>query len=184
MGGRWGCGDGGAGEERVSGKPLPSPQRQLARLSPRGGVSGFLHPSPRRCTLVLQLITVSRSLKLPPLSFPSKADGSKDMHYIALAMGAAGITSRVMNRYFTPVSHPCMNTKAAPGQIPAHDILEARRIINVHQVPRRFFYVPGNFDIILGPFLIKKSPFLTYFTFLAPCHPNTRRLRAQACARA
>lgn len=32
--------------------------------------------------------------------------------------------SRILNRDFTPVSHPCMNMKAAPGQIPLKDILE------------------------------------------------------------
>ena len=46
--------------------------------------------------------------------------------YIALCLGAAGSLSRVLNRRFTPVTHPLMAT-AAPGQLSVAELM-ARRI--------------------------------------------------------
>eukprot|EP00035_Acanthoeca_spectabilis_P013322 m.246680 g.246680 ORF g.246680 m.246680 type:complete len:254 (+) comp15856_c0_seq12:3265-4026(+) len=95
----------------------------------------------------MHLIEASRTLSLPPLATGKKrvliSHEKIEIGVIALAMGAAGTLSRILNRDFTPVSHPCMAAKAAPGQIPLKDILEARRIIQVHQVPDRYFYVFG-----------------------------------------
>eukprot|EP00658_Telonema_sp_P-2_P000023 TRINITY_DN10005_c0_g1_i2.p1 TRINITY_DN10005_c0_g1~~TRINITY_DN10005_c0_g1_i2.p1 ORF type:complete len:516 (-),score=105.26 TRINITY_DN10005_c0_g1_i2:389-1936(-) len=89
----------------------------------------------------LKLVSVSRVLELPERQRKTGADGQ--MGVIALAMGAAGVTSRILNEHFTPVSHPILGVTAAPGQIPLAEIHTARRIINVHQVPTRRFYVFG-----------------------------------------
>ena len=85
----------------------------------------------------LKLIRVSRSLDLPSPVAPAGAEAvapsagggggpawasdaaRPSLGVIALAMGPAGVTSRVLNRDFTPVSHPLLSAKAAPGQIPS-----------------------------------------------------------------
>ena len=86
----------------------------------------------------LLLISVSRGLSLPR----QKKDG-EPMPIIALAMGSEGVMSRVMNRYFTPVTHPLLKKAAAPGQITLSQILATRRTICMHQVPDRNFFAFG-----------------------------------------
>ncbi|KAF9202742.1 3-dehydroquinate dehydratase (3-dehydroquinase) [Haplosporangium sp. Z 27] len=65
----------------------------------------------------------------------------EDLPLIAMNMGAEGQLSRVLNNYLTPVSHPLLPTKAAPGQISARDILIARHIIGL--LPSKEFYLFG-----------------------------------------
>lgn len=62
--------------------------------------------------------------------------------HIALAMGAPGRMSRVLNVHWTPVTHPLLPAAAAPGQLSAAQILDARR--NLGYLPSRQFYIFGN----------------------------------------
>jgi pentafunctional AROM polypeptide len=52
-----------------------------------------------------------------------------DRPVIALNMGVAGKLSRVLNGFLTPVSHPALPTKAAPGQLSAAEIRRALSLI-------------------------------------------------------
>lgn len=49
------------------------------------------------------------------------------MPFIAINAGEAGKMSRVLNRIFTPVTHPLLPFKAAPGQMSASEIMQIRR---------------------------------------------------------
>ena len=64
------------------------------------------------------------------------------MPHIALAMGPAGQMSRVLNSVYTPVTHPLLPSVAAPGQMSAAQILDARRAYGY--LPSRKFCIFGN----------------------------------------
>ena len=71
---------------------------------------------------------------------------------IAINMGRAGQTSRILNNFMTPVSHPAMPIKAAPGQLSATEIRTALNLMG-DIVPRQF-YLFGN------PVSASKSPLM------------------------
>eukprot|EP00929_Paragymnodinium_shiwhaense_P042531 TRINITY_DN21998_c0_g2_i1.p1 TRINITY_DN21998_c0_g2~~TRINITY_DN21998_c0_g2_i1.p1 ORF type:complete len:1551 (+),score=381.55 TRINITY_DN21998_c0_g2_i1:60-4655(+) len=62
--------------------------------------------------------------------------------HIALAMGGMGQMSRVLNTYFTPVTHPLLQVAAAPGQMSAAQILDARRAVGY--LPASKFFIFGS----------------------------------------
>jgi len=62
--------------------------------------------------------------------------------HIALAMGAPGQMSRVLNVLYTPVNHPLLPAAAAPGQMPASQILAARKAYGY--LPVRTWSIFGN----------------------------------------
>merc|ERR1712190_82839 len=47
--------------------------------------------------------------------------------FIAMCLGEVGSFSRVLNRTLTPVTHPAMPAKAAPGQLSIQEIRFARQ---------------------------------------------------------
>ncbi|KAL9101267.1 MAG: hypothetical protein Q9163_003465 [Psora crenata] len=57
---------------------------------------------------------------------------------IAINMGQEGQLSRIQNEFLTPISHPALPFKAAPGQLSAAEI---RTALSLHGVikPRKFF---------------------------------------------
>ncbi|EJP61023.1 pentafunctional AROM polypeptide [Beauveria bassiana ARSEF 2860] len=55
------------------------------------------------------------------------SDGSPPI--IAINMGTAGQLSRVLNGFLTPVSHPALPFKAAPGQLSATEIRQALALV-------------------------------------------------------
>lgn len=61
---------------------------------------------------------------------------------IAINMGAQGQLSRVLNETFTPVTHPLLPNKAAPGQLSFKQIQEALTLVG--QSPAKQFYLFGN----------------------------------------
>ncbi|KAG8905733.1 3-dehydroquinate dehydratase (3-dehydroquinase) [Tulasnella sp. 403] len=61
---------------------------------------------------------------------------------IAINMGHAGQLSRILNMSFSPVSHPALPTKAAPGQISFAQIQTALNLIG--QLPAKQFYLFGS----------------------------------------
>lgn len=60
---------------------------------------------------------------------------------IALNMGAAGQLSRVLNTLLTPVTHPALPAKAAPGQLSVAEIHTARHLLGM--LPARRFVLLG-----------------------------------------
>lgn len=61
---------------------------------------------------------------------------------IAINMGAQGQLSRILNETFTPVTHPLLPNKAAPGQLSFKQIQEALALVG--QLPAQQFYLFGN----------------------------------------
>jgi pentafunctional AROM polypeptide len=57
---------------------------------------------------------------------------------IAINMGYEGQLSRVLNTFLTPVTHPSLPIKAAPGQLSLKQINEARYTIGTLK-PKEFF---------------------------------------------
>ncbi|CAG8573350.1 540_t:CDS:2 [Ambispora leptoticha] len=60
---------------------------------------------------------------------------------IAINMGTKGQLSRILNKVFTPVTHPALPTKAAPGQLSIAEIHKGLHLIGL--LPKRKFYVFG-----------------------------------------
>ena len=61
-----------------------------------------------------------------------------DLPFIAMNMGEAGKMSRVSNGFMTPVSHPALPVKAAPGQLSAAEIRKVLGIVGEIE-PKKFF---------------------------------------------
>ncbi|CAO3574658.1 unnamed protein product [Mortierella alpina] len=84
---------------------------------------------------------------------------AQDLPLIAMNMGAQGQLSRVLNNYLTPVTHPLLPVKAAPGQLSAREILMARSTIGL--LPAKQFYLFGT------PISQSLSPLMHNTSFLS-----------------
>ena len=60
---------------------------------------------------------------------------------IAINMGVVGQLSRILNMAFTPVTHPLLPTRAAPGQLSFVEIQKALHLVG--QLPAKQFYIFG-----------------------------------------
>ncbi|KAJ7254628.1 aromatic amino acid family biosynthesis-like protein [Mycena haematopus] len=75
--------------------------------------------------------------------FVSEANSKPDAKpIIAINMGVEGQMSRILNPTFSPVSHPLLPSKAAPGQLSFAEIQKALHLIG--QLPSRRFALFGN----------------------------------------
>ncbi|KAH8996222.1 Pentafunctional AroM protein [Lactarius akahatsu] len=75
--------------------------------------------------------------------FVKRANSAVDAKpIIAINMGVDGQLSRVLNHTFTPVTHPLLPSKAAPGQLSFVEIQTALNLIG--ELPARKFYIFGN----------------------------------------
>ena len=70
--------------------------------------------------------------------FKSWAQTAHDTPIIAINMGRKGQSSRVQNEFMTPVSHPALPSKAAPGQLSAAEIRYTLASLGVIE-PKQFF---------------------------------------------
>lgn len=61
---------------------------------------------------------------------------------LAINMGSIGQLSRVLNPVLTPVTHASMPSRAAPGQLTAREVAEARSLIGL--LPARKFWLFGS----------------------------------------
>ncbi|KAI9451848.1 Pentafunctional AroM protein [Russula earlei] len=74
--------------------------------------------------------------------FVSRTISAKDAKpIIAINMGVEGQLSRILNTTFTPVTHPLLPTRAAPGQLSFVEIQTALHLIG--QLPVKRFYIFG-----------------------------------------
>lgn len=73
---------------------------------------------------VIKLVGVANSLddNTALRKFKTWAEESHDVPLIAINMGDKGQLSRILNGFMTPVSHPSLPFKAAPGQLSATEI--------------------------------------------------------------
>ncbi|KAL8946801.1 MAG: hypothetical protein Q9222_006849 [Ikaeria aurantiellina] len=82
--------------------------------------------------------------------FRSWALTAHSVPLIAINMGIEGQLSRIQNSFLTPVSHPALPFKAAPGQLSAAEI---RTALSLHGVIK-----PKNFYLFGTPIAQSKSP--------------------------
>ncbi|KAH8816292.1 Shikimate dehydrogenase [Xylogone sp. PMI_703] len=84
--------------------------------------------------------------------FRTSMTAAHDVPLIAINMGVQGKLSRVLNGFMTPVSHPALPFKAAPGQLSAKEIRQALSIIG--KIEPKSFYLFGT------PISASRSPAL------------------------
>ncbi|KAL2160271.1 hypothetical protein VTH06DRAFT_1444 [Thermothelomyces fergusii] len=97
-------------------------------------------------------------------SFKAKMLAAHDTPIIALNMGPAGRLSRVLNGFMTPVTHPALPAKAAPGQLSATEIRQALALIG--ELEPKSFYLFGK------PIGSSRSPALHNALFAAAGLPH------------
>ncbi|KAH8677261.1 dehydroquinase class 1 [Xylariales sp. PMI_506] len=85
-------------------------------------------------------------------NFRDRMVDSHDKPIIALNMGTAGKLSRVLNQFLTPVSHPDLPFKAAPGQLSAAEIRAGLALLG--KIEAQNFYLFGK------PISASRSPAL------------------------
>jgi len=93
---------------------------------------------------VIKIVGKANTLEdnLALYSFVKKATvatGSKPV--LAINMGVAGQMSRILNSTFSPVTHPLLPNKAAPGQLSFKEIQAALTLIG--QLPPQKYYIFG-----------------------------------------
>ena len=93
------------------------------------------------------------------LTFKSWAKSAHDTPIIAINMGPEGQLSRIQNLFLTPVSHPALPYKAAPGQLSAADI---RKGLALHGAIK-----PKQFYLFGKPIALSRSPALHNSLFKA-----------------
>ncbi|KAF2418784.1 aldolase [Tothia fuscella] len=74
--------------------------------------------------------------------------------FSGLNMGRAGQLSRAHNKIFTPITHPLLPIIAAPGQLSAAEINQARHAIG--EMPRLDFYGIGSYRSTVQAMFIEK----------------------------
>lgn len=97
-------------------------------------------------------------------SFKQRMLAAHKTPIIAINMGPAGKLSRVLNSFLTPVSHPALPFKAAPGQLSATEIRQALSLVG--ELDQRFFYLFGK------PISQSRSPALHNTLFKANGLPH------------
>ena len=91
---------------------------------------------------VVKIVGVARTMQdnLALEAFRASVAGGAPL--IALNMGAAGQLSRVLNDTLTPVTHPALPARAAPGQLSVREIHTARHLLGL--LPARRFVLLGS----------------------------------------
>ncbi len=89
---------------------------------------------------IVKLVGVASSLEdnFALMRFKQWAEKAHDVRVIAINMGRKGQLSRVLNSFMTPVSHPALPFKAAPGQLSAAEIRKGLALIGEIE-PKRFY---------------------------------------------
>lgn len=115
---------------------------------------------------IIKLVGVARSQEdnFALASFKSRMQAAHSIPMIAINMGAQGKLSRVLNGFLTPVSHPELPFKAAPGQLSAAEIRQALSLIG--ELDERSFYLFGT------PISQSRSPALHNTLFKANGLPH------------
>ncbi|KAK4115605.1 Pentafunctional AroM protein [Canariomyces notabilis] len=115
---------------------------------------------------VIKLVGVARDIadNFALVNFKEKMLAAHDKPMITLNMGTAGKLSRVLNGFMTPVSHPALPYKAAPGQLSATEIRQALALIG--QLEPKSFYLFGK------PISSSRSPALHNTLFGATGLPH------------
>ncbi|RTE68697.1 Pentafunctional AROM polypeptide [Fusarium euwallaceae] len=103
---------------------------------------------------IVKLVGVARSSEdnFDLAKFKSRMQEARKTPMIAMNMGKAGKLSRVLNKFLTPVSHPALPFKAAPGQMSAAEIRRGLALLGDLD--------PYNFYLFGKPISASRSPAL------------------------
>ncbi|OKL64302.1 Pentafunctional AROM polypeptide 2 [Talaromyces atroroseus] len=119
---------------------------------------------------IIKLVGVAKSLKdnTALREFKDWAEHAHDVPVIAINMGDKGQLSRMLNGFMTPVSHPSLPFKAAPGQLSAAEIRKGLSIMG--EITAKKFAIFGK------PISASRSPALhnTLFEQAGLPHVYTR----------
>lgn len=115
---------------------------------------------------IIKLVGVARSQEdnFALASFKARMLAAHKTPIIAMNMGPQGKLSRVLNGFLTPVSHPELPFKAAPGQLSATEIRQGLSLTG--ELDERFFYLFGT------PISQSRSPALHNTLFKANGLPH------------
>lgn len=115
---------------------------------------------------IIKLVGVARTQEdnYALASFKQRMLAAHKTPIIAINMGPVGKLSRVLNSFLTPVSHPALPFKAAPGQLSAAEIRQALSLVG--ELDERFFYLFGK------PISQSRSPALHNTLFKANGLPH------------
>ncbi|QVM08262.1 3-dehydroquinate dehydratase (3-dehydroquinase) [Coccidioides posadasii str. Silveira] len=88
---------------------------------------------------IIKLVGVAKCLddNIALRKFKTWAQDAHEIPVIAINMGEKGRLSRILNGFMTPVSHPKLPFKAAPGQLSAQDIRKGLSLMGEIE-PRKF----------------------------------------------
>jgi pentafunctional AROM polypeptide len=116
---------------------------------------------------IIKLVGVAESLKdnTALREFKDWAERAHDVPVIAINMGDKGQLSRILNGFMTPVSHPSLPFKAAPGQLSAAEIRKGLSIMGE--------ITPKKFAIFGKPIAVSRSPALHNTLFEQAGLPHT-----------
>ncbi|KAH2202348.1 hypothetical protein KXV50_003039 [Aspergillus fumigatus] len=119
---------------------------------------------------VIKLVGVARNLddNTALRKFKNWAEEAHDVPLIAINMGGNGQLSRILNGFMTPVSHPALPFRAAPGQLSATDIRKGLSLMG--EIKKKRFALFGS------PISESRSPALhnTLFAEMGLPHEYTR----------
>ncbi|OAA58845.1 pentafunctional AROM polypeptide [Cordyceps fumosorosea ARSEF 2679] len=103
---------------------------------------------------IIKLVGVAQNVddNFDLLRFKSRTASDEAPPVIAINMGMAGQLSRILNGFLTPVSHPALPFKAAPGQLSAAEIRQALTLVGQLE--------PRNFHLFGQPISQSRSPAL------------------------
>ncbi|KAI1187918.1 EPSP synthase-domain-containing protein [Nemania serpens] len=103
---------------------------------------------------VIKLVGVAKTMEdnFSLISFRDRMFAAHSKPIIALNMGTIGQLSRILNDFLTPVSHPDLPFKAAPGQLSAAEIRRGLTLLG--KLEKKQFYLFGN------PISMSRSPAL------------------------
>ncbi|KAI0378406.1 Pentafunctional AroM protein [Hypomontagnella monticulosa] len=103
---------------------------------------------------IIKLVGVAKKMEdnFSLASFKDRMSAAHGKPIIALNMGTIGKLSRILNNFLTPVSHPELPFKAAPGQLSAAEIRSGLALIG--ELDAKQFYLFGK------PISASRSPAL------------------------
>jgi pentafunctional AROM polypeptide len=103
---------------------------------------------------IIKLVGVASSMEdnFALARFKTWAESAHDVKLIAINMGGKGRLSRILNYFMTPVSHPALPFKAAPGQLSAVEVRSALSLMG--EIEPKRFYLFGK------PIMASRSPAL------------------------
>ena len=119
---------------------------------------------------IIKLIGVAKTQQdnVDVFQFRAWANAAHETPIIAMNMGAEGQLSRIQNPFMTPVTHPSLQVKAAPGQLSTTQI---RQALTLHgEIKPLDFYLFGS------PISASRSPALHNTIFRKTGLPHTYHL--------